>query len=227
VGRVFFPLDERLGLLPTGYSPFLVEAMVRLGTRLPFAQVAEELRLLLEVSVSPDTVQLSADGAMVRLVGGSWTEVRTTAIGTVVEQDGEARATELSYFSRHGSADQFIRQATLPTHERGTRAAGVVVSIMDGAPWLQELIEEQCPDAIRILDFAHAVGYLGKVAQAACGAGSQEAAVWLDEWASKLKTTTSEEVLAAIRDLPTPTTEAQTVKRTVLRYLTARLEQLR
>lgn len=121
MARGFFPLDERLALLPTTYSPFLVEAMVRLGARLPFAQVAEEVSLLFGVSVSPDTVrrlteqagalqvaleqrelerlehdappepegaavqQVSADGAMVPVMGGHWTEVRTIAIGTVHE----------------------------------------------------------------------------------------------------------------------------------------------
>jgi hypothetical protein len=237
--------------------------MVRLGVRLPFAQVAEEMSLLFGVSISADTVrrlteqagalqitleqrelerleqeappepegpalqQVSADGAMVPLVGGVWTEVRTIAIGTVEEQDGEVQATELSYFSRRCSADAFIRQATLPTYERGTRGAGTVVAVMDGAPWLQELIDEQCPDAVRILDFPHAVGYLSKAAQAAFGAGSREAAVWRDEWAPKLKTEAPEAVLAALRALPAPSTEAATAKRTALRYLGQRQEQMR
>jgi hypothetical protein len=171
--------------------------------------------------------QVSADGAMVPVRGGSWTEVRTSAIGTINERRGEAHATELSYFSRRRTADQFIRQATLPTHERGTRGAGTVVAVMDGARWLQELIDEQCPAAVRILDFPHAVGYLSAAAQAACGAGSREAAVWLDVWAPKLKTSEPDEVLAAIRTLPTPTPEAAAAKRTTLRYLGQRREQIR
>jgi len=268
VGRVFSPLDERLGLLPSAYSPFLIEAMVRLGARLPFAQVAQELALLFGVSVSPDTVrrlteeagalqvaieqrelerleqeapperdgpavqQVSADGAMVPLVGGSWTEVRTIAIGTLEQRttregEQEPHATELAYFSRRCSADQFIRQATLPTYERGTRGAGTVVAVVDGAGWLQELLDEQCPQAVRILDFPHAVGYLARTAQAAFGAGRREAAVWLDVLAPKLKTQHPEGVLAALRQLPTPTSEAATAKGTAIRYLTARLEQLR
>jgi hypothetical protein len=262
-GQVFSPLDERLALLPTAYSPFLVEAMVRLGARLPFAQVAEELAFLFGVSVSADTVrrlteqagalqlaleqrelerleheappelegpavqQVSGDGAMVPLVGGSWTEVRTLAIGTIEEQAGEAHATELSYFSRRCSAEMFIRQATLPTHERGTRGAGTVVAVMDGATWLQELTDEQCPDAVRILDFPHAVGYLNQAAHAAFGAGSQEAAAWLDAWVPKLKTGEPEAALAALRTLPTSTAEAVTAKRTALRYLGQRRDQIR
>ena len=40
MARGFSPLDDRLGLLSCGYSPVLVETMVRLGTRLPFPVVA-------------------------------------------------------------------------------------------------------------------------------------------------------------------------------------------
>jgi len=98
---------------------------------------------------------------------------------------------------------------------------------MDGASWLQELIDEQCPAAVRILDFPHAVGYLSQAAHAAFGAGSREATVWLDEWAPKLKTEEPEEVLAAIRALSAPSAEAATVRRRALRYLCPRLEQLR
>jgi hypothetical protein len=266
-GRAFSPLDERLALLPTAYSPFLVDAMVRLGARLPFAQVAEELAFLFGVSVSADTVrrlteqagavqlareqrelerleheappepagpdvqQVSADGAMVPLVGGAWTEVRTIAIGTIEEPEGEAHATDLSYFSRRCSADAVIRQATLPTSERGTRGAETVVAVMAPrgypASWLQELIDEQCPAAVRILDFPHAVGYLNQAAHAAFGAGSQESAAWLDEWVPKLKREEPEAVLAAIRMLPTSTAEAATGKRTALRYLGQRRDQIR
>jgi len=263
-GRGFFPLDEQLGLLACGYSPVLVEAMVRLGARLPFAVVAEEMARLFGVSVSPDTVrrlteeagavqagieqrelervehdapaevagpavqQVSADGCMISLNDGRWTEVRTIAIGQITEQeDGEPTVHDISYFSRHGSADAFIRQATLPTHERGTRQADTVAAVMDGASWLQELISEQCPAAIRILDFPHAAGYLHSAADAAFGAESSEAAPWLDEWVPRFKTEEPEVTLMALRALPTPTAEAATVKGTAIRYLGSRKEQIR
>lgn len=139
VARGFPPLDERLALLPSGYSPFLVEAMVRLGSRLPFAQVAEEMWLLFGVSVSADTVrrlteeagavqvaieqreleriehdapdkptgapiqQVSADGAMVPLVGGGWTEVRTIAIGASPSSSRSVAGSVVGSGPRHGA----------------------------------------------------------------------------------------------------------------------------
>jgi hypothetical protein len=102
-----------------------------------------------------------------------------------------------------------------------------VVAVSDGASWIQELLDEQCPEAIRILDFPHAVGYLARAAQAALGIGSREAAVWLDTWAPTLKKGEPEDVIAAIRALPAPTVEAATEKRTAVRYLSNRLDQIR
>jgi uncharacterized protein GlcG (DUF336 family) len=172
--------------------------------------------------------QVSADGCMLSLTNGRWTEVRTIAIGRVTQQeDGEVSTQELTYFSRHGSADAFIRQATLPTHERGTRKAETVAAVMDGASWLQELISEQCPDAVRILDFPHAASYLHTAADAAFGAESRAAAQWLEEWVPRFKSGEPEEILAALRALPTPTAEAATAKGTAIRYLGSRKEQIR
>ncbi len=48
----FFPLDEKLGLLPGGLTPFVHESLVRLGSWMPFAQAAQLLEALLGVQVS-------------------------------------------------------------------------------------------------------------------------------------------------------------------------------
>lgn len=221
----------RLGtLLPFEQVPSLLhfltgvhvskETVRRLTEEAGVAQVAIEQQDLEELErtcpaepAGPPIQQVSADGAMVPLVHGAWAEARTLAIGTIeqrTDRDGEreAHCTDLSYLSRLCSADAFIRLATLPTHERGTRQAGTVVAVMDGASWLQELIDEQRPDAVRILDFPHAVEYLAKAAQAAFGPGTREASVWLDEWAPKLKKEDPAAVLDALRRLPAPDAEA-------------------
>ena len=266
-GRVFSPLDEELALLPSTFSPFLHQCIVRLGTLIPFTQVPEQLAALIGVTVSRETVrrlteeagaaqvaveagdlqqvprrespmvagrqvqQLSADGAMVPLRHGLWAEVRTLAIGILGRRWGpdgtEVHADDISYFSRLCSAAAFIDWAALPLHERSTDRAQTVVAVTDGAGWLQELISGHRPDAVRILDFPHAAEYLSRVAQAAFGAGSREAAVWLDEWLPTLKKETPEAVLAAIQALPMPNPEAAETRTSVLAYLRARREQIR
>jgi hypothetical protein len=120
----------------------------------------------------PPVQQLSADGAMVPLVGGVWAEVKTLAIGTV-ERDaaGTIHTTQLSYCSRLTDAQQFARVTRGETQRRGTETAGVVCAVQDGAPWIQELVAVHRPDAVRILDFPHAVQQVSAVGQAVWGRG--------------------------------------------------------
>ena len=54
---LFFPLDEALGLLPSHFSPFMLQCIVRLGTVMPFEQVPELLAFLTGVPVSIETVR--------------------------------------------------------------------------------------------------------------------------------------------------------------------------
>ena len=53
-----------------------------------------------EAAERPVLQQLSVDGAMVSLVGGEWSEVKTLAIGAIEEPrlEGEARAREMTTF---------------------------------------------------------------------------------------------------------------------------------
>ena len=85
--------------------------------------------------------QLSADGAMIPLLHGIWAQVRTVTIGIVGEQVGpkgrEVHAHDISSFSRLCRAADFIDWAALPLHQRGTEQAETVVTVTDGASWLQ------------------------------------------------------------------------------------------
>lgn len=169
-------------------------------------------------------VQLvSVDGAMVPLVGGAWGEVKTLAIGAVGRAaDGAVRATELSYFSRRAGAEEFARLATVEVHRRGVERAAVVAGVVDGADWCQGFLDAHCPRAVRILDFPHAVGYLGQAAQAAFGAGTAAAGEWLAAQARELKTGDPAAALARLAALP-----AGEARDGALAYLAPRLAQLR
>jgi len=135
----------------------------------------------------PAVQYLSVDGAMVPLVGGVWAEVRTLALGEVVVREVQTRrdrertvhAQDLSYFSRLTDHDTFARLATVETQRRGTETAGVVCAVVDGAPWIQDFITWHRPDAVRILDWPHALGYVAGVAAAVYGADTPAARAWL------------------------------------------------
>lgn len=154
----------------------------------------------------PAVLQLSADGAMIALAGQQWTEVKTLALGTVVQTaSGEVRAQDLSYFSRRTDHATFRRLALAETHRRGVGTAGAVVAVQDGAEWLQGFIDFHRRDAVRVLDFPHAVEYLTRASHDALGlamAATPASRAWLAEQAHALKHDGPDPVLAALRALP-------------------------
>ncbi|GAC1350605.1 MAG: hypothetical protein NVS4B9_16150 [Ktedonobacteraceae bacterium] len=110
----------------------------------------------------PAVQLMSVDGAFIQLVGGEWKEVKTLALGVVgkpEEEDGErvVHTAELSYFSRMSEAKEFEKQALVEMHERGVEQAEVVCAVTDGAEWIQKFVDVHRHDAVRILDFAHAM----------------------------------------------------------------------
>jgi hypothetical protein len=118
----------------------------------------------------PDRLVLSVDGAMVPLVHGQWAEVRTLAVGEPsgsVTREGQeqVQTTALSYFSRLSDSATFGELATLEIHRRGVESASEVGAVVDGAEWCQTFIDLHAPQAVRILDFAHAASYVDAIGQ--------------------------------------------------------------
>ncbi|MEO9029836.1 MAG: hypothetical protein ABI413_13585 [Ktedonobacteraceae bacterium] len=100
---------------------------------------------------------MSADGAMVPLVGGVWAEVKTLVLGAVkTDKAGEPQMQDLSSCSRLTDVPGFEKATLLETHRRGLEQAHQVAAVMDGAQWLQGVIDYHRADAVRILDFPHA-----------------------------------------------------------------------
>ena len=83
--------------------------------------------------VGPERLVVSADGAMVPLVGGIWAEVKTLVIGTVtVPKEGEStRVHDLSYCSRLTDVPGFEQASLVEVHRRGLEHAEKVAAVMD------------------------------------------------------------------------------------------------
>jgi hypothetical protein len=186
---------------------------------------------------APDVLQVSVDGAFVPLVGGEWAEVKTLAIGEVVQQPDPAEppalvahATRLSYFSRLADAETFTRLATAEVHRRGVGRARVVAAPLDGAEWAQGFLDVHRPDAVRILDFPHAAEYLTNAAQAVWGVGTAATNAWAAEQRHLLKHGSATTVLTALAQLPgheaADLAAAAEARDTALGYLGKRLDQL-
>lgn len=151
----------------------------------------EEQRLTQQVPEPPvgaECQSLSADGAMVHLVGGEWVEVKTLALGEVTRnQRGEGTTQQLSYFSRLLEASRFEEAALVETHRRGLERAKAVCAVQDGAQWLQGLVDYHRADAVRILDFAHAAEYVAAIGEAVREAGGHLPGCWLEGVLHRLK----------------------------------------
>jgi hypothetical protein len=137
-------------------------------------QAAEVAALLRERPDSPGgpAVQLlSLDGALIQLVTGEWKEVKTLALGVVAktkpEGEAQVQTTALSYFSRMSEAESFQQEALGELYRRGVEKAETVCAVSDGADWIQKWVDYHRKDALRILDFAHAMEYVNKGGQAA------------------------------------------------------------
>lgn len=158
-------------------------------------------------------VVLSADGAFVPLVKGEWAEVRTLAIGAVEARscspDQEAQTHAWSYFSRLTDAATFADLAEVETRRRGVVLAKQVGAVTDGADWLQGFIDLHRPDALRILDFAHAAQRLGAIADLFAQAGQPLPTEWVHQQCHRLKHDGPGGVLETLRALPAPATAAE------------------
>jgi hypothetical protein len=166
------------------------------GTVYAAVQDAEAARVRREAPPprsGPPVQQISVDGAMVQLRDGSWREVRTLAIGTVVSgrEPGRVRCAELSYFSRMVEAATFIELAAGEVHRRGVETAGRVAGVVDGSEWCQGFLDVHRPDAVRILDFGHAAEHVTPVAEAVWGAG-ETAQAWAAAQRAELRDGTAE-----------------------------------
>jgi hypothetical protein len=184
---------------------------------------------------APAVLQLSVDGAMVPLLHGQWAEVKTLAAGCVVAQPDPAgalvvRTGDLSYFSRLADHETFRRLAWGELHRRGIERAGRVVGVVDGSDWCQGFFDYHRPDAVRILDFPHALEHLAAAGQAVFGTGTERFTGWLDQQAHTWKHGDPVEVLGGLCLLPVAAArdpeQAAAVQERTLDYLAKRWEQV-
>jgi hypothetical protein len=161
-----------------------------------------------ESPAGPAVQLLSVDGAMVPLLHQEWAEVKTLALGRVSEpvweqEEWVVHSQELSYFSRLADAETFGRLALVETHRRGTETATTVCAVSDGAEWIQGFIDLHRPDAVRILDFPHALGYVAQAGQAVYGEGTTAFTHWFTAQRQELKQGDPRQVLRALGRLAT------------------------
>jgi len=96
-------------------------------------------------------------------------------------------------------------------HRRGTETAQTVCAVSDGAEWIQGFVDLQRPDAVRILDVPHALGYVAHAGQAVYGEGTGAFTQWFTTQRQALKQGDPAEVLRALRRLAAKAKKSGTV----------------
>lgn len=162
---------------------------LEVGTRVQAIQTEQAGLASALACASPQPVAsrlaMSGDGAMVPLRGGTWAEVKTVVIGEVIppqtgSPDNAGRRTiNHSYFSRLADAATFADLASGEIARRGIERAEAVCAVQDGAEWLQGFVQSHRHDAVRILDFAHAAEYLGKILEQVQQSGQRLPSRWM------------------------------------------------
>ncbi|MBI3732275.1 MAG: ISKra4 family transposase [Chloroflexi bacterium] len=218
------------------HVPELAESLARRYTEAAgaaYVQIQTEAVEPIEqppVSLAPERLVLEADGAMVPLVGGQWTEAKTlivAAMGNPVTVAGEEQCPlrEISSFSRVCDNQQFERLSLVETQRRGLESAQRVAALADGAEWIQGLIDYHRPDAVRILDFAHAAEYLTALGASVHGEHTPALKQWLVEPCHRLKHEGGQALLPELHrwseSQPQPERRAE-----ALAYLDKRLAQM-
>lgn len=202
-------------------------------------QIADELieqevaRLEKEVpspTAKPKQLAMSADGAMVQLTNGDWREVKTVAFGEF-ESRWDAKSKQvvtttenISYFSRVASAEAFATSALYEWQRRGGENAERVVAVNDGAAWIQAFIDYHAPQAIRVIDFAHAQAYLAIIGKAIYGAETEQFKRWYARLSRQLGQKPPQRTLSELRLLQQQQQthpEAETIEQAI-RYLERR-----
>jgi hypothetical protein len=189
-------------------------------------QQTEEIeRNLPQVPAGEAKQVMSADGAMVPLVGGVWAEVKTVVLGEVhATEAGEAQVQALSYCSRLTDVPGFEQATLLETHRRGLEQAAAVAAVTDGAEWLQGFIDYQRADAVRILDFAHAAAYVNAIGDTVRAAGHRLPPRWLEGVLHRLKHEGPERILVHLWHLCQRCGDAEVGKK--WQYLSQRRAQM-
>jgi hypothetical protein len=157
-----------------------------------------------EVPDGPAKLLVSADGAMVPLVGGEWSEVKTVVVsevGDLIEADGKSAVSthHHSYFSRLSDAQTFQRLSLGELTRRCLERATQIASVNDGAEWIQGFVDYHCPEAVRILDFAHAAERICQIGDVVLGEGSDATLNWRTEQLHDLKHKGAADLVSRLR----------------------------
>jgi hypothetical protein len=153
-------------------------------------------RRVAEVEAIRGQANLSTDGAMLRVRGEGWKEVKIVAVSEVQVRPAAARqkaqpsrrdADLLVELSRHSyqaglwDADTMALYQYAEGLRRRIDLCRKLSSVNDGALWIKRITATNFSQAEQIVDWRHAADHLWAVANAVCGEHTPQARQWTEE----------------------------------------------
>ncbi|MGH7865890.1 MAG: ISKra4 family transposase [Candidatus Binataceae bacterium] len=162
---------ERMGIVATG-DPMLTHRL-----RAPAATV-------------PAALLVAVDGSMLPTRGDdAW---RETKLGMVARSEHHSQTknrgviSEARYVARMTGVDEFRKDLTRVLSLERAWECPSVAFLGDGAPWIWNMANEVCPNAVQIVDFMHAIGAAAKAAEGIFVNDKIMMAVWTETIAKLL-----------------------------------------
>jgi len=241
------PLDEKLSISRTDFSPGVRQVIGRLGAQRPFDQGREVLEELTGLRISQrshrqvsesmgralasqetrsrlpeteeaETLYLLADGAMAPTRQG-WREVKVgVAFTGRSDADGKPRRQTTRYFADVLDAEAFGWRWYKTAESLCPHPARRTIVLGDGAAWIWNLAEMHFPGSVQIVDWYHAVERLWLVAKAVWGEGHPGAKRWACQAKKQLGNGHVERVITLLRRLAPRSAEAKTAAREAIGY---------
>ena len=157
----------------------------------------------------PEVLYIEADGVQTPLCGGQWREMK---VGIVRSEHKDGREDKRSrYVNYLGNTQTFGSHLESLAINCGSLTAKIVVFLGDGAAWLWNLAQTRFPKAVQILDFWHALEYMGKVAREVFPDQEVCKDAWLSARASEMKKSAWTQVhcaLEAVRAIASESVES-------------------
>lgn len=115
----------------------------------------------------PRRVYGSLDGFMAH-IEGEWHEMKAGVWWTTHRRhDDSLRAEAITYYTDWQPAVAFSDLTWATGFQQRVDQAHEVIFVADGADWIWRIVQQHFPQAVQIVDWYHALGYVRAVAQAA------------------------------------------------------------
>lgn len=136
----------------------------------------------------------------------------------------------LRYVARRSAKGDFDRFLYHLAVQEGLERAQQVVVLGDGAPWIWNVVSEQFPQAVQIVDLYHAQQHIWEVGGAVFGRSTSQASTWATKACEWLVQGQIETLVAAICALPPIAPEpgqARSIPERAVDYFSRNAERMR